>query len=122
MAAPASNASRADCAICSGETGTIGCCRGSVKTPFKAHVRIALDIGRLLQSLNLEEKRRIADLNAGFCMHIRDSACLTRRYPRFHLHGLKKRKGLSCFNILPRLDQDLDNKAGDWRCNPASIV
>ncbi len=120
MAAPASNASRADCAIFSGDTGTIGCCLGSVKTPFKAHVRIALDIGRPLQLFDLEEKRRICHLRSRRHMRRRDPASVRGADARLHFHGFDERKRLPGFNPLPRLDTNFDHKPRNRRYNSAS--
>ena len=121
MEAPASKASRADCAICSGVTGTIGCCRGSVRTPFKAQVRMALDIGGLVQSCDLEEKRLHGDLRSGLRVHAHDAAPVDGAYPRFHLHGLDKRERLPSRHDLPRFGEDIKEKASHGRRDPRSI-
>src|SRR6516165_6098956 len=112
MEAPASKASRADCAICLGVTGTIGCWRGSVSTPFNAHVRIALGISGLMRLFDLEEKRLHGDLRARLRVHACDPACVDGGHKRFHFHRLDERECLPGFDSLAPLREDVEDQTG----------
>src|ERR1700731_2383424 len=92
--APASKASCAERAICVGETGTIGCWRGSVRTPFRAQVKIALDIGGLIQFLDFEEKCGVRDLPTLTNAHARHTAGVDSYNAGFHLHSFDQCEGL----------------------------
>src|SRR6185312_7683102 len=89
MDAPASNASRADCAICWGETGT-GCCLGLVSTPFSAQVRMALSISGLLLIRVREFEEEDARFDGVSLCHMdsTDGAVHPCEQARFHLHRL----------------------------------
>src|SRR5215469_2631543 len=114
MAAPASKAWRADCAISWGVTGTMGCWRGSVRMPFKAQVRIALDIGGLFQRLDLEQQGRVRGPVPFFHMNGRHLASVDRTNPHFHLHRLDNGEDLPGLDGLPGLRQNLHDNARGW--------
>src|SRR5262249_40385243 len=92
------------------------CWRGSVKTPFKAQVRIALDIGGFLQLLDLKKQGCVRGpvpffhMNGGYPPGLRSADA------RFHLHRLENSKHLACLDYLPCPSQDLhDNPRGRSR-------
>src|ERR1700731_1662530 len=119
--APASKASCAERAICAGETGTIGCWRGSVRTPFRAQVKIALDIGGLIQFLDFEEKCGVRDLPTLTNAHARHTAGVDSYNAGFHLHSFDQCEGLPRFNQLPRLNENFNEQSRNWSNNPAAI-
>src|SRR5271165_79663 len=91
MDAPASNASRADRAIASGVTGTIGCWRGSVRTPFRAQVRIALSIA-VSCLFNFADERPLSDLASFRDRQRFDNPRMRGGNADFHFHGFDDRE------------------------------
>src|SRR5579883_746518 len=114
MEAPASYASCADCAISAGVTGIMGCCRGSVSTPLRAQVMIALSIADP-SFFHFANNSALGYLTAFGNRQAPNDAVIGSCHAGLHFHGFDKGKCRPCAHRLFRLYEQLRNRAGHRR-------